>query len=230
MLNGKYVLLDVDGTIITDPPYNKDCSIGTDYFREILRDALIEKLQINALEAIDIIRKHEFHFNGCMFATAASLGVDAEAYWRGVTAWQEKHISPYDDSVVLVKHLYSRGIRIYIVSNNSCRGILAKLARAGLGNRHGSEYFSRIYGMDTFGMGYNKSMAEVYRRILETENLDPAEVLTIGDNPEEDWKVPATTGIKNSIIIQRRRPEKITPYGQHVYFVNDLKYISEILE
>ncbi|MDD2708796.1 MAG: HAD family hydrolase [Verrucomicrobiae bacterium] len=225
----KHLLIDIDGTITqTDSTLEQEPGIGSDYFRGILRNLLAKKGKAASREALDQIREKEKPFNGCMFKTAPEMGIDADAYWQAVTQWQEKHLTPYPDAVEMVRTLHAKGFQLYVVSNNSCQGILAKLHRAGLAQKENTPYFKRIFGMDVFGRGFDKGNPVVPASILKMENLPPEDTATVGDDLEQDGRIPAGAGIKKAFIIRRNQTTPFIPGENGITFINDLRLICNL--
>ncbi len=153
-----HILVDIDDTIthLKDNPYQNVAGIGSDYFRGVLKDMLVKKFGFNPSFALATIQEKDPIFNGCIFHTAPTLGISEEELWEEVITWQKNHLFVYADAVDMVKILFSKGFCLYVVTNNSCKGALAKLSLADLADRNNSSYFKKIYGMDLFGLGWSK--------------------------------------------------------------------------
>jgi FMN phosphatase YigB (HAD superfamily) len=130
----KHILVDIDGTVtsLDSNPYQDIEGISCDYFRGILRDMLARKLNGDHSLALNMIQEKARAFNGCNFRVAPSLDIPEQALWEEVLAWQHEHLSVFDDAVDMIKELFAEGFDLYAVSNNSCKGIQAKLSHAGL--------------------------------------------------------------------------------------------------
>lgn len=229
MLFAKHAFIDIDGTIVeADETFRDDPEIGTDFFRGVLRDMLGERRNLSPADAIEEIRGTEVQFNGCMFKTAWKLDLSPEDYWNRIVEWERRHLSPFSDAIDMVKKLKYASMELHVVSNNSCHGILAKLHRAGLADMNGSGYFKTIFGMDVFGIGYAKGDPHVFSKALEIAGIAPGDVVTIGDDPSQDWRVPASAGISKSIIVKRAQREPMLKLGDGVYSVNNLRVAAEI--
>ena len=226
----KYILVDIDGTVtsLESNPYQPIDGISYDYFRGILRDMLAKKLNCNHSLALNMIQEKAAVFNGCNFRVAPLLGIPEQALWEEVLAWQCKHLSVFDDAVDMVKNLFAEGFNLYAVSNNSCKGIQAKLSHAGLADITGSPYFKKLYGMDLFGLGWSKSMPEVYSIILQKERFSPEEVVLVGDEPAIDLESPLKGGMKHAVIVDRMQKEEVA-FKNNGLFVRSLRIIPEIL-
>ena len=230
-LKVKHVFIDIDGTIteVMDNPYSKIPGIGHDCFRCILRDMLTKKFGVSPSLALTKIQEKDLMFGGCIFRIAPALGIPEEELWKRVIVWQKRYLSVYADAVDMVKDLFSKGFFLYVISNNSCKGILAKLAMAGLAKRNHSPYFREIYGMDLFGFGWSKNNPEVYHRILSGGKMSLKEIAIVGDELIGDLKSPRKAGIKHCFIIDRKQREKIVTKDAGI-FVKTLKAVPEMLE
>ncbi|MDD3927465.1 MAG: HAD family hydrolase [bacterium] len=226
----KHILVDIDGTItsLENNPYQDINGISCDYFRGILRDMLAKELNYDHSLALNMIQENASVFNGCNFRVAPSLGISERDLWEEVLAWQRTHLSVFDDAVDMVKALFAGGYNLYAVSNNSCKGIQAKLSRAGLADIAGSPYFEKFYGMDLFGLEWSKSMPEVYSIILQKERFSPEEVVMIGDEPAIDLESPLKGGMNYAIIVDRAQEEEVA-FENGGVFVKSLKIVPSIL-
>jgi FMN phosphatase YigB (HAD superfamily) len=225
----KHAFIDIDGTVVDlENPYMSDPEIGSDFFRGILREIIMKKFTANGKDALCIIRENELGFNGCMFKTAQKLDVDIKEYWNKTLEWQMRYMKPFEDAVEMIKKLCQAKINLHVVSNNSRYGILAKLCRAGLADITGSPYFKTIFGMDLLGMGSNKSQKETFSKIIAMGDFKPENIVTIGDDAVEDWKIPASAGIRKSIIVNRKQPEAVIEMNEGAHFVNSLIFAPEI--
>ena len=65
-----------------------------------------------------------------------------------------------------------------------------------------SKYFSHVFISSE--LGADKPDPEIYRRGMKLMNLEPSEVLHVGDDPERDWKAAAAAGLQ---IFQLHRPQ-----------------------
>jgi HAD superfamily hydrolase (TIGR01549 family) len=103
----------------------------------------------------------------------------------------EKAIAVNDVLFSEVREVFStlekKGSRIGIVSNSMLRTIKLYLDKY---NLKVDFIFSSDY------TGCNKDCNEYWKKLIAAENLDPSDCLVIGDDYEEDVKVPSSLGFK----------------------------------
>ena len=65
-----------------------------------------------------------------------------------------------------------------------------------------SKYFD--YAFISSELGADKPDPEIYRRAVKLMNLQPSEVLHVGNDPERDWEAAAAAGLQ---VFQLQRPQ-----------------------
>ena len=121
-----------------------------------------------------------------------------------------------------VKELAARGKQLFIISNNPYWGCLFKLEFAGLAKQDDAPFFKRIFGTNI--INGCKNLTEVWQRALEQIPVDPSKIATIGDNLEEDGRVPQSCGVGYSFILDRASKEPLQHDGKYI-FLNDARQI-----
>ena len=65
-----------------------------------------------------------------------------------------------------------------------------------------SKYFAHVFISSELGV--DKPDPEIFRRALRIMNLEPNEVLHVGDDPERDWKAAKAAGL---LVFRLDRPK-----------------------
>ena len=91
--------------------------------------------------------------------------------------------------------LKSKGSKIGIVSNSMLRTIKLYLDKYNLS-------VDFIFSSDYTGC--NKDSIEYWKKLIAAENLDPSECIVIGDDYEEDVKVPSSLGFKTFYLGEKK--------------------------
>ena len=147
--------------------------------------------------------------------------------WDAMIKWHEAHLIVYEDAVRMVKDLHARGMPLYIISNNPIQGCLLKLQRAGLGSREGTPWFVDILGANK--LRGQKCSVEFWERALAHTGLSAGRIAVVGDNPHDDFQVPASVGISAFFLVNRAQ---VIPVERRdaAYLVNDLGRVRELLD
>jgi FMN phosphatase YigB (HAD superfamily) len=219
------VMIDIDQTITDNISSSNDTEFRNGIFN-IITKALSVKRNISIDEANDII----FDYANSLvwwdypdFITDFDL--DYVEIWQAMRDLHSKLLMFYEDAIDMVTYLKAKNLPIYIISNNPVTGCLLKLERAGLASLSGESEFVRIFGTNI--LRGQKNMIPTWKRCIANLNVDPSQIVTIGDNKEQDYRIPQKAGIGFSIIIDRevRQMEK---KPSHI-LINTLKDVSKIL-
>ena len=152
-----------------------------------------------------------------------NFDLDPIVVWQEMRQVHKDMLYVYEDAVEMVKHLHSLGKNLYIVSNNPVTGCLLKLGVASLADLSGTPYFKRIFGTNvTRGM---KSQVPMWRRIVANLGVEPSKIVIIGDSIKEDFEVPRSAGIGNTIIVDRKS-EKTAQECDGYIAVNSLTLVN----
>jgi FMN phosphatase YigB (HAD superfamily) len=152
--------------------------------------------------------------------------LDPIVIWQEMRQVHQKMLYVYEDAVKMIKYLHTLKKNLYIVSNNPVTGCLLKLEIAGLADLSGTPYFKRIFGTNvTRGM---KSQALMWKRIVANLGVASSEILIIGDSIKEDFIVPHSIGIGNTIIVDRKAKNIVEKIDDYI-IVNNLGQVNEKL-
>ncbi len=217
--NNSIILCDIDDTITR---FKGDYNAG-DYVNEIFTmfaAFLAEKKSISPAAARQQIDDYAHEIIWWDYPDFISkFGLPSRPVWQALRQIHRQRLLVFDDAVAMIKAFYKTGKTMHIISNNPVTGCLMKLETAGLADINGSKYFTKIFGTNfTRGM---KSQPATWQRTIATLGQPPAKMITIGDNFNEDFKIPHTVGVEQTVIIDRRSP-KATEIHKGYIQVNNL--------
>lgn len=160
-----------------------------------LRNTIENDLRLKGLNAG---RDYECKFSDIAKELASRLAEEDLALIAPLTARIIEHELEVETEVLFVKRdiaavlawLNSRGIRVIAVSDMYLDQTLLHsiFEKKGL-----SAHFDHIYVSSESGIG--KHSGRLFEHVLRQENLQPAELLHIGDNHHSDYRSPARMGI-----------------------------------
>ena len=213
------ILCDIDDTITS---FKGDYNAG-DYVNEIFTlfaTFLAEKNSISPAVARQLIDDYADEIIWWDYPDFISnFDLPSSPVWQALRQIHQQRLMVFDDAVAMIKAFYKTGKTMHIISNNPITGCLMKLEVAGLADINGSKYFTKIFGTNvTQGM---KSQPATWQRAITTLGLSPAKMITIGDNLNEDFKIPHTVGVTQTVIIDRASP-KVTEVHEGYIRVNNL--------
>ncbi|MEO0966553.1 MAG: HAD family hydrolase [Planctomycetota bacterium] len=128
------------------------------------------------------------------------LGLDRDAFWAHADRVELNRSRPVDlrirDRLIGLRRL---GCRLIITSNNPADGIAHKLRLAGIDGRDQADLFDHLFGTDTIHAV--KAEPVYWRRVIQRIGGDPNLMAVIGDDADEDGRVPRHAGIDRWIRI-----------------------------
>jgi hypothetical protein len=132
-----------------------------------------------------------------------SLNLPSEKVFAEFRQWHRDNILVHQDAVAFIHQAMAKCIPVYFISNNPVDGCSMKLACAGLCTEAGTPLpgIAGIFGTDV--MKGCKDRADCWRQAISTANLSPQQIVTFGDNVQEDGEIPLAFGVFHSIIIPR---------------------------
>jgi FMN phosphatase YigB (HAD superfamily) len=222
--DNKIILCDIDDTITSfKGDYNAE-----DYVNEIFSlfaSALAEKNHISFAEARQQVDDYAAKLIWWDYPDfIAEFELPHEPVWQALRQIHQQRLIVFDDAVAMIKAFYKRGKTMCIISNNPVTGCLLKLEVAGLAEMHGSKYFTRIFGTNvTKGI---KNKLTTWQRTIATLGVSPAEMITIGDSFKEDFEIPHTAGVEQTVIIDRASAKATEVYEGYIR-VNNLMEITQ---
>ena len=224
LLKKNTILCDIDATV-TDVYPEHSHAIFRDSIFNIFSRHIARRRKIGLDEAHCVL--NDFADNLMVWWDypdfITNFDLDPIAVWKEMRQVHQDMLYVYEDAVEMVKHLHSLGKNLYIVSNNPVTGCFLKLEAAGLANLSRTPYFKRIFGTNvTHGM---KSQVQMWKRIVANLGVDPSEIVIIGDSLKEDFEVPHSAGIGNTIIVDRKSKHAVENRSGYIA-VNSLSHVN----
>lgn len=197
------MLVDIDGTLTDDraePQIDPRHPLGNALFR-ILRAELVRAGATRAV-AERALRQYTVEHVFWDYADFIShFQLPAERVWALFRAWHARHLKVYPDGVEMVYDLYHRGHPLFIISNNPLTGCLLKLEVARLGSLQGTPWFGRVFCSNI--MRGQKGRPDYWARAFTSAGLAPSEVVVVGNDLKEDFRVPRALGIRHTFLVAR---------------------------
>ena len=202
--NVRCFLVDIDGTLTKyrENALTPEKLLHSNFLFPIIRDMMTERgwKKEEAEQAIRKLAEEVIFWDYSDFI--AEFGLDAKEAFRRFRQWHAENLLPCEDGVSLVKRLHADGAKLFIMSNNPYLGCLFKLQAAGLADDDfSSPYFARIFGTNI--LRGCKCDPNVWKRAFAQIPADISEIGTVGDNPKEDRDIPASLGVRHSVILSR---------------------------
>ncbi|NQU40113.1 MAG: HAD family hydrolase [Lentisphaerae bacterium] len=224
--SARVILLDIDETLTGTRP-------EAGHPPHPLVRALIERDRLPADEAERIVRAAEAAApvqpgETWPVRVLAELGLTEDILWPILCEQAEAVHFVYPDAAVLLSALRQRPeVRIFTATTNPRLIILAKLAIAGLADRHGSPYFDDCFGGEETATG-GKAGPPFFQAILDRVGATPAETLMIGDDSAIDLAFARAIGIEQVVLPRRAQSEPWVREDGAVY-VKDLACVADFL-
>ena len=200
-----HVLFDIDNTLTRYRPHALDRTFEGNFLFPLIAD-LAEDAGIQREKAETIISetaKEKIFWDYTDFLPP--LGLSLSGALPAFRKWHAENLDVLSDAVGLVGKLKDYGIPVSIISNNPHLGCLLKLERCGLADAaSGKSCFARILSTDLI-LGC-KGDADVWKRALKELALPPDRIATVGDNFEEDARLPLREGVGCCFLRERDFP------------------------
>jgi putative hydrolase of the HAD superfamily len=124
--------------------------------------------------------------------------------WEDLLQMVHHEIKHFDDVIPVLEEL-SKKFKLVIVSNAERKFIDAKLKLSHIGR-----FFTKTYSASS-DFNLKKKEAPVFKKVLEDFNIEPEEMVHIGDEEEYDVKVPKSLGIQ-AFMLCRTKDKKAEFY------------------
>jgi putative hydrolase of the HAD superfamily len=103
---------------------------------------------------------------------------------------------------------------------NVLRELVSRGIRVGMGSNYDSRLLSVVYGLAELGslrgcvvisaqVGYRKPALEFYREVIRVAECEPAEILFVGDDLENDFEGARSAGLKAVLLAPRAENQKV---------------------
>lgn len=207
----KVISFDLDGTLADK---NFDDTI---WFKEIPK-AYAKKHRMSFQQARqEVMIEYEKESN----KTHNWVSIDYWFEYFGLTDHEKmiedlKHlVKVYDETIPVLGQL-KKNYKLIVITQADRNFAKVKLNVDNLGS-----YFDEIFSTTSDFKNLNKT-EEIYREIIKKLNINPDEIIHIGDNKKFDYETPSKVGIK-SFLLDRDGTEQ----GEHV--INSLREIENKL-
>ncbi|MDR0931838.1 MAG: HAD family hydrolase [Victivallales bacterium] len=189
-----YFLIDIDGTI-TD--YHGE--IKSSFVLEFIQRVMVERgmTEEDAAAKIREATHNVLRWDYSELIFGNFLPWDETV--RAIKAEHQKMLRVHTDTVQMIRSLHDNGAKLHIISNNPYWGCRWKLERAGLD----PAIFRQIFCTD-FNGGC-KSSPDVWKFVLPRLGTEAKNVITVGDDLNEDGLIPQKFGVGHSFILKHGR-------------------------
>lgn len=211
LMKPKIISFDVDGTLVNQDFANK-------FWHEVVPRLYAKKHGLSYDEALNFVRK-------CY----AEIGEEdirwyLPDYWfkrfnldvdpLNILKKMRNELEIYKDAIETLEELYDR-YELIVVSNASREFLEVELEKI-------KDYFSKIYSCVS-DFGEVRKKPEVYLRVCRSVNIQPKQIVHVGDHYKFDYIVPKSVGI-NAYLVDR--------YGKYdggSEILKDLRWLSILL-
>jgi FMN phosphatase YigB (HAD superfamily) len=131
-----------------------------------------------------------------------ALGITLRQLWDGLAEWLPRQVVGFPDAVAAIQTLHARGFRLFTCTTNSSFIARVKLSGLGLTTFEGSPYFSGMLGgAEVHPQG--KTAPEFYSNLMKLAQVEPGDVVHVGDSPQTDLLLARQAGI-SQVVLPRR--------------------------
>ncbi len=203
-------LFDIDSTLTEYRAHALERLFDGNFLFPLIAD-LAESHGLNRAEAEQRIREEEINNPFWDYPDfVRTLGLSMKEALPVFRRWHTENITAYQDSVRLVRTLLKWGSPVSVISNNPHLGCLLKLEQCGLADPgNGTSVFRNILSTDLL-KGCKGNDGVWKRAVTALRSQDQAELIMIGDNPDEDGRLARLHGVKRSFILNRSGNIKIS--------------------
>lgn len=222
-------LFDIDCTLTEYREHALERLFDGNFLLPLIAD-LAESHGLNRAEAEQKIRKEETNNPFWDYPDfVRTLGLSMKEVLPVFRRWHSENIAVHQDSVRLVHTLLKRGFPVSVISNNPRLGCLLKLEQCGLADPgNGTSVFRNILSTDLL-KGCKGNDGVWKRAVTALRSQGQAELVMIGDNPDEDGRLARLHGVKRSFILNRSGKVKI-PEDPEITVVPDADAVLPLLK
>lgn len=162
------------------------------------------------------------------FGILPQLNLADEEVWESLARDAQERYFVYPDAVEFLQRLRRLpAVRVFPATTNPRLIILAKLATAGLADRHGSPHFDDCFGGEEVSPG-GKCGPQFFIALLNRTRSDPATTLVIGDNPRDDLAYARAAGLHRVVLVRREQTEAVREAPDGGLSVRSLASVPEL--
>ena len=217
----KAVVFDLDDTLISESQYQISANL-----------AVLQHLSDETGIALDEVKKH----SGVAAQAPRSeyfqqllprLGLASDRVSVSNLISVHRSHSPtldwYPDVLEVVGSLRALGARLGVITDGYSIAQHQKLKAV-----EASKHFDAIIVSDDLGREFWKPHSRTFREIAEQLNVSPEEMLYVGDNPEKDFYISHTLGVKTARIVHEDSIKSNREYREGIkedFLLENLKSI-----
>lgn len=207
------LLIDIDDTLLVFRAV-PGVSYSTSSLATVIRRYAVEERGISETESracMEAVRKRiawwswsdfldEFHF-------------EPGPFWDYAREVESHYLIPAEPGLAdTLGRLHAAGCLLYITSNNPEDGIRHKLRLAGIAREE--ELFDGFFSATR--LRAMKVEVGYWRKVIDAIGAPLERLYPVGDNPEDDCRVPAQAGIRNSFLLRLQKSPECLPAGCRV--------------
>jgi haloacid dehalogenase-like hydrolase len=208
------LLIDIDDTLLVFRAVPGVC-YSTSSLATVIRRYAVEERGMTEMESMarmEAVRERiawwswsdfldEFHF-------------ESGPFWDYAREVESQYLIPAEPGLAAtLGRLRETGCSLCITSNNPEDGIRHKLRLAGIARPE--ELFDVFFSATK--LRAMKAEVSYWRKVIEAIGLPLERLYPVGDNPEDDCRVPARAGIRNSFLLRLQKSPECLPAGCRMF-------------
>lgn len=159
---------------------------------------------VNNLKPLFLCKKQESS-ETFLYDIKKKLGIDLNNYSKDMNLQlveDFKNVKLFNDTLKTLSRLVKEGKQLVIVSNQ-CSFFIPMFKNLGL-----DKYFNHV--LFSCNLGYRKPDKRIYQELLRVAKVLPEEILFVGDNYVQDFKIPIENGFKALHLNRKIRKKENT--------------------
>lgn len=201
----KTIFFDLDNTLV----YGEEASRYYRQYSPLLERTLGLCLGISLAEAKQIADDHRLRFNGRGERSFETYGLGSSEFYEAIcTLDPQAYIRPMPQAQELLCRLKAKGYKLGVITDGPAAQANKILKAAGISK----DLFSIFIGWEKGSALPKGGSSEIYRKVMTAENLDPEEVLMVGDSVETDIIPAAACGLRVFQVSEEITVESIENY------------------
>lgn len=223
----KGLLIDIDDTLLRFKPGSEQKSTGS--LMQVLRQAGTELAGLPEEEVtkrMDRVKNEVSWW--CWTDFIRELGIDPERFWDYAFALESTYLEAAEPGLPdLLKELRGKGLELFVTSNNPNAGIRHKLRLAGISGPECNRLFSGLLGATE--MRQMKWDGEYWHRACFHTGLSCRELAVVGDDLNDDYKVPRQAGLPHTFLLNRKGLYNSMPEQPGMTIIDSLAGLPDLL-
>lgn len=222
-LRARYVLFDVDGTIV-----ETRADSGGDVFQRVLEELVARERSVDAAEARRLVRSVCDPARQCISSALQPLGISEQGYLAMLLPALRQTTRVHPDAADAIEALAANGFALFPATTNSGFAIRAKLASDGEHPRLAGCFSRLIGGAEVCPEG--KTGPGFYRSLIDRLAIDPALTVMVGDDPKTDLLFAREAGIAAALIVRRAQAAEWTSENDDGVHIRSLALLPRMLQ